>query len=218
MEARAIIDAVLDFDREKTAQRVQACLDQDTDALTILDQALIAAMDEVGRRYSKGIFFVPEMLMAAEAMQAGLEILRPHLASPDIKSKGTIIIGTVKGDIHDIGKNLVAMMLECAGFNVIDLGVDVSKGKFLAAAKNFQAHIVAFSALLTTTLAEMEAAVAAVRNRSGGRLKTLIGGAPVTASFADKIGADGYSPDAAGAVGVVRNLLKAQGEYEHDES
>jgi 5-methyltetrahydrofolate--homocysteine methyltransferase len=217
MEARAIIDAVLNFDQEKTAQLVQACLDQDTDALTILDQALIAAMDEVGRRYSEGIFFVPEMLMAAEAMHAGLEILRPHLAIPDIKSKGTIIIGTVKGDIHDIGKNLVAMMLECAGFNVIDLGVDVSKGKFLAAAKKFQAHIVAFSALLTTTLAQMEAAVAAFRN-SGGRLKTLVGGAPVTASFADKIGADGYSPDAAGAITIARNLLKAQGEYEHDES
>jgi len=206
MESKAIISAVLNFDREKTVQLVQACLEQGTDALAILDQALISAMDEVGRRFRKGIFFVPEMLMAAEAMQAGLEILRPYLASSDIKAKGTIIIGTVKGDIHDIGKNLVAMMLECAGFNVIDLGVDVSKGRFLAAAKKYKAHIVAFSALLTTTLAEMEAAVTAVRNTGGG-LKTLVGGAPVTAFFADKIGADGYSPDAAGAVGVARNLI-----------
>jgi 5-methyltetrahydrofolate--homocysteine methyltransferase len=207
MESKAIIDAVLDFDQEKTAQLVQAYLDQGTDALTILDQALIAAMDEVGRRFSVGVFFVPEMLMAAEAMRAGLEVLRPHLASADIKAKGTIIIGTVKGDIHDIGKNLVSMMLECAGFKVIDLGVDVSKDKFLAAAEKYQAHIVALSALLSTTMAEMEAVVAAVRAKGGGRLKTLIGGAPVTASFADEIGADGYSPDAAGAVVVARSLI-----------
>jgi 5-methyltetrahydrofolate--homocysteine methyltransferase len=206
MEAKAIIDAVLVFDQEKTAQLVQAHLDQGTDALTILDQALIAAMDEVGRRFSKGIFFVPEMLMAAEAMRAGLEVLRPHLASADIKAKGTIIIGTVKGDIHDIGKNLVSMMLECAGFNVIDLGVDVSKDKFLAAAEKYQAQIIALSALLSTTMAEMEAVVADVRSRGGG-LKTLVGGAPVTSSFADEIGADGYSPDAAGAVAVARNLI-----------
>jgi len=208
MEAKAIIDAVLVFDQEKTAQLVQAHLDQGTDALTVLDQALIAAMDEVGRRFSKGIFFVPEMLMAAEAMRAGLEVLRPYLASADIKAKGTIIIGTVKGDIHDIGKNLVSMMLECAGFNVIDLGVDVSKDKFLAAAEKHQAQIIALSALLSTTMAEMEAVVADVRSR-GGSLKTLVGGAPVTASFADEIGADGYSPDAAGAVLIARSLLEA---------
>ena len=208
MESKAIIDAVLNLDREKTARRVQACLDQGTDALAILDQALIAAMDEVGRRFSKGIFFVPEMLMAAEAMQAGLEVLRPHLAKSDIKAKGTIIIGTVKGDIHDIGKNLVSMMLACAGFNVIDLGVDVSKAKFLAAAENHQAQIVALSALLSTTLAEMKAVVAEVRKRGGGRLKTLVGGAPVSASFADEIGADGYSPDAAGAVEIARSLIR----------
>jgi len=206
MEAKTIIDTVLVFDQEKTAQLVQAHLDQGTDALTILDQALIAAMDEVGRRFSKGIFFVPEMLMAAEAMRAGLEVLRPHLVRADIKAKGTIIIGTVKGDIHDIGKNLVSMMLECAGFNVIDLGVDVSKDKFLAAAEKYRAQIIALSALLSTTMAQMEAVVAAVRSRGGG-LKTLVGGAPVTASFADEIGADGYSPDAAGAVVVARSLI-----------
>jgi len=207
MESKAIIDAVLDFDQEKTVQLVQTYLDQGTDAPAILDQALIAAMDEVGRRFSKGIFFVPEMLMAAEAMQAGLEVLRPHLAKSDITAKGTVIIGTVRGDIHDIGKNLVSMMLECAGFNVIDLGVDVNRGKFLAAAEKYQAQIVALSALLSTTLAEMKAVVAEVRKRGGGRLKTLIGGAPVTASFADEIGADGYSQDAAGAVSIARNLI-----------
>jgi len=209
MEAKAIIDAVLDFDQEKTAQLVRAHLDQGADVLEILDQALIAAMDEVGRQFSAGVFFVPEMFMAAEAMHAGLEVLRPHLARSDIKAKGTIVIGTVKGDIHDIGKNLVAMMLECAGYSVIDLGVDVSKGKFLAAAKKHQAHIVAISALLTTTLKEMEAVVADVRAKGGGSLKTLVGGAPVTASFAAEIGADGYSPDAAGAVAIARNLIEA---------
>jgi len=208
METKAIIDAVLNFDQEKTARLVRARLDQSTNALTILDQALIAAMDEVGRRFSTGIFFVPEMLMAAEAMHAGLEVLKPHLAKSDIKAKGTVIIGTVKGDIHDIGKNLVSMMLECAGFNVIDLGVDVSQGKFLAAAEKYQAQIVALSALLSTTLAEMEAVVAGVGKR-GGSLKTLVGGAPVTASFAAEIGADGYSPDAAGAVSVARSLIYA---------
>jgi len=209
MEANNIIDAILDLDQEKTAQLVRAHLEQGEDVLKILDQALIAAMDEVGRQFSTGVFFVPEMLMAAEAMRAGLEVLRPHLARSDIKAKGTIIIGTVKGDVHDIGKNLVIMMLECAGYNVIDLGVDVSRDKFLAAAKKYHAHIVAISALLSTTLAEMEAVVADVRTKSGGSLKTLVGGAPVTSSFAAEIGADGYSPDAAGAVSMVRSLIFA---------
>jgi len=209
METETIIDAVLNFDQEKTAQLVQAHLDQGEDALVILNQALIAAMDEVGRQFSAGIFFVPEMLMAAEAMHAGLEVLGPYLARSDIKAKGTIVIGTVKGDNHDIGKNLVAMMLECAGYRVIDLGVNVSKGKFLAAAKKYQANIVALSALLTTTMAEMEAVVADVRAKCGSNLKTLVGGAPVTASFAAGIGADGYSPDAAGAVSMAHSLVSA---------
>jgi len=208
METKAIIDAVLDFDQEKTVQLVRVYLEQGTDALAILDQALIAAMDEVGRQFSADVFFVPEMLMAAEAMHAGVEVLRPHLSRFDIKAKGTIIIGTVKGDIHDIGKNLVAMMLECAGFSVIDLGVDISKNKFLAAAKKYKANIVALSALLTTTLKEMEAVVADVRAKGGRNLKTMVGGAPVTASFAAEIGSDGYSKDAVGAVAIARNLIE----------
>jgi 5-methyltetrahydrofolate--homocysteine methyltransferase len=207
MEAKAIINAILDFDQEKTAQLVRAQLDQGEDPLKILDQALIAAMDKVGMQFSAGVFFVPEMLMAAEAMRAGLEVVKPHVSRSDIKAKGTIIIGTVKGDVHDIGKNLVIMMLECGGYSVMDLGVDVSRDKFLAAAKKYQAQIVAISALLSTTLPEMEAVVADVRTKGGGSLKTLVGGAPVTASFADKIGAHGYSPDAAGAVAVARSLI-----------
>jgi len=147
------------------------------------------------------------MLMAAEAMKAGLEVLRPHLSTTGIKPKGTIVIGTVKGDRHDIGKNLVSMMLECAGFKVIDLGVNVDKGKFLSTAMNSKADIVALSALLTSTMVEMEAVVAAVKAGSGNRLKTMIGGAPVNQSFADKIGANGYSPDAPGAVSIARQLV-----------
>jgi len=204
---KEILDAVLAFDRVKTAERVRAHLDQGTDIMAILDDALIAAMDEVGRRFSEGVFFVPEMLMAAEAMKAGLEVLRPHLSSTAIEPKGLIVIGTVKGDQHDIGKNLVAMMLECTGFRVIDLGVNVSKTKFLSTAKKSKADIVALSALLTTTMTEMEAVVAVLRARGGDRLKTLVGGAPVTVSFAGRIGADGYSPDAAGAVSIARLLV-----------
>jgi 5-methyltetrahydrofolate--homocysteine methyltransferase len=165
-------------------------------------------MDEVGRRFSEGVFFVPEMLMAAQAMKGGVEALRPHLAVSEVAAEGAVVIGTVKGDQHDIGKNLVAMMLECAGFRIINLGVDVAPNKFLAAAKRHNARIVAMSALLTTTLPAVEATVAKVR-REGAGFKTMVGGAPVTQAWADKIGADGYSPDAAGAVLVARKLVSA---------
>lgn len=207
MKLEEIFDAVLAFDEEKTAGFVQAQLDQGTDIMTILDEALIAAMDEVGKKFSEGVFFVPEMLMAAEAMKAGLAVLRPHLSGTDIKPKGTIVIGTVKGDHHDIGKNLVSMMLTCGGFRVIDLGVNVDKGRFLSTAINSKADIVALSALLTSTMTEMEVVAAAVRARGVNNLKTMIGGAPVTRSFADQIGADGYSPDAPGAVSIARQLM-----------
>jgi len=205
MAQREIVDAVLAFDQAKTVRLVEAELDQGTAATSILQDGLIAAMDEVGRRYSEGVFFVPEMLMAAEAMKGGLEVLRPRLAVADVTPGGTVIIGTVKGDQHDIGKNLVAMMLECAGFKVIDLGVDVAPNRFLAMAKRHDAQIIAMSALLTTTLPAMEATVFRVK-KEGGRFKTMVGGAPVTQAFAEKIGAAGYSPDAAGAVIIARNL------------
>jgi len=208
MEAKAIIDAVLDFDQEKTAQLVRAHLDQGENALNILDQALIAAMDEVGRKFSAGVFFVPEMLMAAEAMRAGLEVLRPHLARSDIKAKGTIIIGTVKGDVHDIGKNLVKMMLEGAGFETIDLGTDVKPDGFVTAVREHQPQLLGMSALLTTTMPGMKATIEALQE-AGLRdtVKIMIGGAPVTAAFAEQIGADAYAPDAATAVDVARGLV-----------
>lgn len=205
MAMQEIVDAVLAFDQAKTVRLVEAALDHGTAATTILQDGLIGAMDEVGRRYSEGLFFVPEMLMAAEAMKAGLGVLRPRLSAPEVTPAGTVVIGTVKGDQHDIGKNLVAMMLECAGFKVINLGVDVAPNRFIAMAKRHDALIIAMSALLTTTLPVMQATVASVK-RDGGAFKTMVGGAPVTQALADKIGADGYSPDAAGAVTIARDL------------
>ena len=206
MAIEEIFEAVLALDEARTADIVQAELDHGTDVMTILNQGLIAAMDEVGKRYSQGVFFVPEMLMAAHAMKQGVAVLRPHLAGAEAKPKGTIVIGTVKGDQHDIGKNLVAMMLECAGFKVIDLGVDADADKFLMAARKGNADIVAMSALLTTTMSAMEDIISKLR-REDSNPKTMVGGAPVTQAFADKIGADGYSPDAPGAVIVARRLV-----------
>jgi 5-methyltetrahydrofolate--homocysteine methyltransferase len=208
MAMKDIYEAVLALDGLRTAQMVQAGLDQDIDVMTILNQGLIAAMDEVGKRYSQGVFFVPEMLMAAEAMKRGMAVLRPHLADTGVKPTGTVVIGTVRGDQHDIGKNLVAMMLECAGFGVINLGVDVGAGAFLAAARQNNADIVAMSALLTTTMSAMEWTISKLNTGNNG-FKTMVGGAPVTQAFADQIGADGYSPDAPGAVTVARQLVGA---------
>jgi methanogenic corrinoid protein MtbC1 len=205
MAMKEIVDAVLAFDQARTVRLVEAELDHGTAATTILQDGLIAAMDEVGRRYSEGLFFVPEMLMAAEAMKGGLGVLRPRLSVPEVTPGGTVVIGTVQGDQHDIGKNLVATMLECAGFKVINLGVDIAPNRFLAMAKRHDAQVIAMSALLNTTLPAMEATVARVKTDGGG-FKTMVGGAPVTQTFADKIGADGYSPNAAGAVTIARNL------------
>ena len=206
MALKEIFEAVLALDEARTAHMVQAELDRGTDVMAILNQALIAAMDEVGKRYSQGVFFVPEMLMAAQAMKRGVVVLQPHLTRTGAKPKGTIVIGTVKGDHHDIGKNLVAIMLECGGFKVIDLGVDVDPGKFLTAARKGHAHVVAMSALLSTTMLAMEASISKLKT-DGSNLKTMVGGAPVTQAFAEKIGADGYSPDAPGAVTVARRLV-----------
>ncbi|WP_025321405.1 corrinoid protein [Deferrisoma camini] len=208
MAVQDIYDAVLEFDEDRVAELVRAELDAGSDVHSVLNQGLIAAMDEVGQKFSEGELFVPEMLMAAQAMKAGLEVLRPRLGADDAQPKGTLVIGTVKGDLHDIGKNLVAMMLEGAGFQVIDLGVDVDTDRFLAAAAEHQAQIVCMSALLTTTMPAMEATVKAIRD-NGLAIRTMVGGAPVTEAFARKIGADGYSEDAPGAVELARRLIAA---------
>jgi len=206
MGIQEIYDAILGFDEEKVKELTQKEIDAGTDIDTILNDGMIAAMDEVGKRFSEGILFVPEMLMAAQAMKAGLEILKPLLKGDAALSKGTVVIGTVKGDLHDIGKNLVAMMLEGAGFKVVDLGPDVDAQKFVEAAREHEADVVALSALLTTTMPQMEATVAAIKE-AGLNVKTIIGGAPVTQAFADQIHADGYSDDAPGGVELVRKLV-----------
>ena len=206
MTIQDIFNAVLAFDEATVKAKTQAELDAGTEIGGILNDGLISAMDEVGEKFSAGELFVPEMLMAAQAMKAGLEILKPHLAEGQGRSKGTVVIGTVKGDLHDIGKNLVSMMMEGAGFEVIDLGVDVDSEAFVKQAAERNADVIALSALLTTTMPAMETTVKAVKE-AGMTVKTIIGGAPVTQAFADQIGADGYSADAPGAVKLVKQLV-----------
>jgi len=208
MAIKDIYEGVLAFQVDKVRELTQAELDAGTDIQTILNDGLIGAMDEVGQKFSEGILFVPEMLMAAQAMKAGLAILKPHLTEEMSHSKGTVVIGTVKGDLHDIGKNLVAMMMEGAGLTVVDLGVDVEAEKFVEAAKDNQADVVALSALLTTTMPSMETTIKAIKE-AGLSVKSIIGGAPVTEAYAKQIGADGHSDDAPGAVDLVRRLVGA---------
>jgi 5-methyltetrahydrofolate--homocysteine methyltransferase len=206
MTTQDIFNAVLAFDEATVTEKTQAELDGGTDIDAILNDGLISAMDEVGERFSSGELFVPEMLMAAQAMKAGLKILKPHLSTDQSQSKGVVVIGTVKGDLHDIGKNLVSMMMEGAGFEVVDLGVDVESEAFVKAAAENNAHVIALSALLTTTMPSMESTVKAVKE-AGMTTRTIIGGAPVTQAYADQIGAAGYSADAPGAVKLVKQLV-----------
>ncbi len=185
-------------------------LGESLDAATILDQGLIAGMQVVGEQFRKHDIFLPDVLMAAKAMNAGLEILRPHLSAADIKSKGKVVIGTVKGDLHDIGKNLVGIMLAGAGFEVIDLGKDVPPERFVDTAVESGANVIGMSALLTTTMPGMKAVVDLVKSRGlEGSVRTVIGGAPVTEEYAREIGADGYSFDASNAVECVKRLVEA---------
>ena len=180
--------------------RVDAASDKGAEAQNILDNALLAAMSIVGEKFKNNQVFVPEVLIAARAMNAGLEILKPHLESEDSEGKGTAVIGTVKGDLHDIGKNLVKIMLEGKGLEVIDLGTDVSPEKYVETAKEHNANIIAVSALLTTTMTQMENVVKAAQDAGiRDNVTIMIGGAPVTQSFCDSIGADIYTPDAATA-------------------
>ena len=206
MAVNDIAEAVVVMDRVKVVELVKAEIAAKTEIDEILNAGLIDAMDIVGKRFSSGELYVPEMLMAAKAMKAGLEVLKPHLSAGTVAAKGTVVIGTVKGDLHDIGKNLVALMMEGAGLDVVDLGVDIDAEKFVKAAVEHNAAVVALSALLTTTMPTMETIVAAIKE-AGIAVKTIIGGAPVTEAFADQIGADGFSSDAPGAVELTRKLL-----------
>jgi 5-methyltetrahydrofolate--homocysteine methyltransferase len=194
-------------ENKEVAVLVQQALDQGMAPGEVLEGGLIAGMDQVGKDFKAGELFVPEVLIAARAMHAGMDLLRPLLAEGEAISAGKYVIGTVKGDLHDIGKNLVKMMLEGAGFEMIDLGTDVEPTSFVAAVREHQPQLMGMSALLTTTMVQMKATVEALEE-AGLRdsVKIMVGGAPVTAAFADEIGADAYAPDAATAVDVARSL------------
>jgi 5-methyltetrahydrofolate--homocysteine methyltransferase len=185
---------------------VEGLLSQGVPAADILNGGLLEAMGEVGQRFKRNEVFVPEVLIAARAMKAGTELLKPHLIQAGVQSVATAVMGTVKGDLHDIGKNLVIMMLEGAGFSVVDAGVDVAPEKFVALAKAHNAQIVGLSALLTTTMPSMKSAVEALR-AAGVPAKVIIGGAPVTQAYCEAIGADGYSADAASAADLAKRLI-----------
>lgn len=204
---KAIFDNVVEGDNTSVQQNVQEALGAGIGASAILNEGLIPAMAEVGRLFEEGEYFVPEMLISARAMKGAMATLKPYLLQGDVKYAGKVVIGTVKGDLHDIGKNLVSLMLEGAGFQVSDLGSDVSPEKYVAAIREHDANIVAMSALLTTTMVNMKSTIAAIEE-SGLRdkVKVMIGGAPVTDSFAKQIGADGYAPDASRAVAVAKAL------------
>ncbi len=192
---------------EAVASLVQKALDQGHKPVEVLQGGLIAGMDQVGRDFKAGDLFVPEVLIAARAMHAGMGVLRPLLAESDAPSAGKYVIGTVKGDLHDIGKNLVKMMLEGAGFETVDLGTDVEPAAFVAAVREHKPSMVGMSALLTTTMVQMRATVEAlVEAGLREQVKIMVGGAPVTEAFAREIGADAYAPDAASAVDVARSM------------
>ena len=191
-------------------EQVTAAVDQKVSIEDILKNGLIAGMDIVGDKFSKGEYFVPEMMFSAKAMKSGLEIIRPFMVDETAFSAGKVIIGSIQGDLHDIGKNLVAMMLEGAGFEVIDLGVNTAPEKFLASAKENPDAIIGMSALLTTTMENMRNVVEILLD-NGLKNKVMIGGAPVTKKYAEEIGADGFAPDASSAVKEAKQLLGAEG-------
>jgi len=210
MSIEDIFQSIVQLKRGEIADLVQAEIDASTDIAVILEEGLINAMGAVGSEFSEGRLFVPEMLRAAETMKIGLEVLRPLLVDADIAPRGTVIVGTVKGDLHDIGKNLVGMMLQGAGFTVIDLGVDVEPQAFIDAAGENQAQIVAMSALLTTTMPVMAQCIGQFKSAGSGT-RLIVGGAPVNQDFAIKISADGYSSDAPGAVELAKSLVPKRG-------
>ncbi len=203
---KALADAVIKGDQSTAVQITKAALEDGTPPKSILNEGLIAGMDVVGASFKKNEVYIPEVLIAARAMKMAMEILEPELVKAGVKPIGKFLIGTVQGDLHDIGKNLVAMMLKGAGFEVIDLGVDVGPDKFVEQVKTQGVHVVGMSALLTTTMPGMEKTIKALKE-AGVSAKIMIGGAPVTQGYADKIGADGYAADAASAVDMVKSLV-----------
>jgi 5-methyltetrahydrofolate--homocysteine methyltransferase len=208
MSLESIYEAILNGNAKAAAADTKSALDAGTSAADILHNACIPAMTEVGRLFEIGEKFVPEMLIAARAMQSALEILRPHLVEADVKALGKVVIGTVAGDLHDIGKNLVAMMLEGAGFEIIDLGTDVKPADFVAAVREHEPDLIGMSALLTTTMTSIGRTIEALTEAGlRDKVKVIIGGAPVTQAFADQIGADGYAEGAGGASRMAKALI-----------
>jgi len=203
-----ITNAVISGDHKEIEDLVKAAIDDDIDLDKLINNTMIAAMNEVGRRFSEGEIFVPEMLVSALTMKRGLDLIKPLLKDEDIESKGTIIMCTVKGDIHDIGKNLVIMMLEGAGFKVIDLGVDLTVENLIKKIEEIKPDVLGLSVLLTTTMPEMRNVIETLKSKGlRDSLKVMVGGAPVDGAFAEKIGADGYGQDAAEAVELARRFV-----------
>lgn len=203
-----IANYIINGKAPETEKLVQQALDAKVPVKEVLNKGLIAGMDVVGQKFKNNEFYVPEVLIAARAMKAGMKLLKPRFAESGVEPVARLALGTVKGDLHDIGKNLVSMMLEGAGFEIIDLGVDVSPDKFIAAIKEKNVQVIGMSALLTTTMLNMKSTINQLKN-DGLRdsVKIIIGGAPVTQNYADEIGADGYAADAATAVTVVKQLI-----------
>lgn len=206
---QGVIDSVVNFEQDAIQDKVKEALNTGISPQVILNDGMIVAMQKVGQLFEKGDYFLPEMLVAAITMQKGLEVIQPMLMKSGVKSSGKVVLGTVKGDLHDVGKNLVGMMLKGAGFEVIDLGADVPAEKFISTIKEVgDVKILALSALLTTTLPNMKETIKAVNDADLHKeLKIMVGGAPLTDHFAKEIGADGYAPDASRAVGLAKSLV-----------
>ncbi len=205
-----LYDAILNGKADAATEVTETALAENADPQELLTEQMIPAMDEVGRRFEANEYFVPELLISARAMKAALGLLRPLLAAKGVEPTGRVVIGTVKGDLHDIGKGLVASMLEGGGFDVIDLGVDVPAEKFIEEAKGKDANLIALSALLTTTMTAMKGVIESLEEAGlRDQIKVVIGGAPVTQQYADSIGADGYSSNASAAVALARSLVSA---------
>lgn len=203
-----ISDNLIKGKAKEVKELVQKALDEKLPVGTILNEGLLKGMSIIGERFKKNEAYVPEVLIAARAMKSGMEVLKPLLVDAGVKPVGIVIMGTVKGDLHDIGKNLVCMMLEGAGFKVVDAGINVEAEKMVQLAKENNASLIGASALLTTTMTNMKAVVDALKTANmSGKVKIMIGGAPVTQAFADEIGADGYAPDAASAADLAKKLV-----------
>jgi 5-methyltetrahydrofolate--homocysteine methyltransferase len=208
IDQEKIYTALSEGKMEDVKDLIQKALKAGEPAENILKDGLIKAMDQIGAKFKNNEIYIPEVLLAARAMHAGLAVLKPILAKSTASAAAKIVLGTVRGDLHDIGKNLVGMMLEGGGFEVVDIGTDVSPEQFLQAAKEHGAKVIGLSALLTTTMLQMKATLEMIKSSGFGDIKTIVGGAPVTMEFARQIGAHGYAADAASAVGVVKKLLE----------